>query len=176
MTVDSLQHCDGQVTHVIENQVARVNFKGQVVSINLSHLVKLEQLYKANCYDQNYVFFLNRVFCMLKRYQVFTLCQLLWPCRQFCLIFVVWLSVRRWTLLCSMTSQSSILFFCFRHFLEWLKMRVKAPSLLCQSVCSSVLVECLVWLLSVLHHHSTVTTNSIAQCSQIQMATLGPEG
>ncbi|KAJ6647702.1 mRNA (2'-O-methyladenosine-N(6)-)-methyltransferase, partial [Pseudolycoriella hygida] len=43
-----------------------------VQSINLTHLQKLEQLYRYNCYDdKKFDLFIARVWCLLKRYQSF---------------------------------------------------------------------------------------------------------
>ena len=40
--------------------------------INLTHLQKLEQLYRHNCFDdKKFDLFIGRVWCLLKRYQTF---------------------------------------------------------------------------------------------------------
>ncbi|EEB18306.1 Phosphorylated CTD-interacting factor, putative [Pediculus humanus corporis] len=53
-----------------EREQALLRYHGDPLAINISHLQKLEQLYRYSCFDdKKFEHFLPRVWCLLKRYQ-----------------------------------------------------------------------------------------------------------
>lgn len=61
-----------QIDFFQERDQTLLRFHGDTVTVNTSHLHKLEQLYRFSCYDdKKFELFLPRVWCLLKRYNTF---------------------------------------------------------------------------------------------------------
>lgn len=60
------------IDYLPEREQTTLRFQGDTVTINNTHLQKLEQLYRYNCFDdKKFEMFLPRVWCLLKRYNTF---------------------------------------------------------------------------------------------------------
>lgn len=60
------------IEYLPEREQTVLRFQGDAVTINNTHLQKLEQLYRYNCFDdKKFEMFLPRVWCLLKRYNTF---------------------------------------------------------------------------------------------------------
>ena len=61
-----------QIEYLPEREQTILRFHNDPMGINNTHLMKLEQLYRFNCFDdRKFEMFLPRVWCMLKRYQTY---------------------------------------------------------------------------------------------------------
>nr|CAD7585766.1 unnamed protein product [Timema genevievae] len=61
-----------QIDYLSERDQTLLRFNGDTMSINTTHLQKLEQLYRYSSFDdKKFEYFLPRVWCMLKRYNAF---------------------------------------------------------------------------------------------------------
>ena len=59
------------IEHCNEKDVTRVTYNGETHTLKLQYMMKLEQLYQNNCEDGvKFDYFLPRVWCLLRRYQV----------------------------------------------------------------------------------------------------------
>ncbi|XP_039281178.1 mRNA (2'-O-methyladenosine-N(6)-)-methyltransferase-like, partial [Nilaparvata lugens] len=58
-----------QIEYTQEREQAHLRYQNDAVQINMTHLQKLEQLYRYSCFDDKKLeLFLPRVWCLLKRY------------------------------------------------------------------------------------------------------------